>query len=143
MISLRLRMGRDGWLKIGCVFLYPFICPFRGLKGVQKGSGRADHCIVAEDNGRVVGAVWTRIMDDYGHVDDETPSFAISLYKEYRGKGYGTELMRQMLELLRKQGCGKASLAVQKANYAVRMYKKLGFRTTDENAEEYIMVCEL
>ena len=41
MISLRLRMGRDGWLKIGCVFLYPFICPFRGLKGVQKGSGRA------------------------------------------------------------------------------------------------------
>ena len=107
------------------------------------GSGRADHCIVAEDNGRVVGAVWTRIMDDYGHVDDETPSFAISLYKEYRGKGYGTELMRQMLELLRKQGCGKASLAVQKANYAVRMYKKLGFRTTDENAEEYIMVREL
>ena len=71
------------------------------------GSGRADHCIVVEDNGRVVGAVWTRIMDDYGHVDDETPSFAISLYKEYRGKGYGTELMLQMLELLRKQGYRK------------------------------------
>jgi hypothetical protein len=23
-----------------------------------------------------VGAVWTRIMDDDGHVDDTTPSFA-------------------------------------------------------------------
>lgn len=33
-----------------------------------------------------IGAVWTRIMDDYGHVDDDTPSFAISLYKEYRGQ---------------------------------------------------------
>ena len=32
------------------------------------GTGKADHCLVAEDDGRVVGAVWTRIMDDYGHV---------------------------------------------------------------------------
>ena len=29
------------------------------------GTGKADHCLVAEDDGRVVGAVWTRIMDDY------------------------------------------------------------------------------
>ena len=107
------------------------------------GRNTSDHCIVAEDNGRVVGAVWTRIMEDYGHVDDATPSFAISLYKEYRGKGYGTELMRQMLDLLREQGYSKASLAVQKANYAVRMYKKLGFKTVNENDEEYIMVCKL
>ena len=45
------------------------------------GTGRADYCIVAEDDGRVIGAAWTRIMDDYGHVDDDTPSFAISLAK--------------------------------------------------------------
>lgn len=107
------------------------------------GSGRADSCIVADDNGRVIGAVWTRIMNDYGHVDDETPSFAISLYKEYRGQGIGTRLMKEMLALLRSQGYGKASLAVQKVNYAVRMYEKVGFRTVDENNEEYIMVCEL
>ena len=37
----------------------------------------------------------------------------------------------------------RASLAVQKANYAVRMYEKVGFRTVDENDEEFIMVCEL
>ena len=35
------------------------------------GLGRADHCIVADDDGKVIGAVWTRIMNDYGHVDDE------------------------------------------------------------------------
>lgn len=107
------------------------------------GSGHADNCLVAETDGKVVGAVWTRIMNDYGHVDDDTPSFAISLYKEYRGKGIGTEMMRNMLELLRNQGWKWASLAVQKANYAVRMYEAVGFRTVDENAEEYIMVCEL
>jgi hypothetical protein len=31
-------------------------------------------------------------MRDYGHVDDETPSFAISLVPKYRGKGIGTRL---------------------------------------------------
>lgn len=107
------------------------------------GSGSADHCLVVEDDGRVVGAVWTRIMNDYGHVDDATPSFAISLYKDYRGQGIGTQLMLEMLEFLKKQGYRKASLAVQKANYAVRMYKKVGFKTVDENSEEYIMICEL
>ena len=35
-----------------------------------------DHCIVAEVNGEIIGVVWTRIMNDYGHVDDTTPSFA-------------------------------------------------------------------
>ena len=107
------------------------------------GTGRGDLAYVADDNGRVIGAAWTRIMNDYGHVDDETPSFAISLYKEYRGRAIGTELMIKMLELLKEKGFKKASLAVQKANYAVKMYEKVGFKTIDENSEEYIMVCEL
>lgn len=47
----------------------------------------------------MVGAVWVRNIHGYGDLDDETPEFAISLYKEYRGYGIGTELMRQMLEL--------------------------------------------
>ena len=107
------------------------------------GSGRADNAIVAEEDGKVIGAVWTRTMNDYGHVDDETPSFAISLYKEYRGQGIGTKLMKEMLENLRTQGYEKASLAVQKANYAVRMYEKVGFKVVDENDEEFIMICYL
>ena len=106
------------------------------------GKGSADYCLVAEDDGRVIGAVWTRIMNDYGHVDDDTPSFAISLYKEYRGQGTGTKLMLKMLELLRTNGFKRASLAVQKANYAVKMYEKVGFVTVDQNQEEFIMVCE-
>ena len=76
-------------------------------------------------------------------MDDDTPPFAISLYKEYRGKGIGTQMMVKMLELLKKQGFRRASLAVQKANYAVKMYWRVGFQTVDENEQEYIMVCEL
>ena len=107
------------------------------------GTQKADCALCAVADGKVVGAVWVRIMDDYGHIDDETPSFAISLYKEYRGHGIGTALMRAMLEELKSAGFSRASLAVQKQNYAVRMYRKVGFETVDENDEEYIMLCRL
>lgn len=107
------------------------------------GSDEHDRALVAEAGGRVVGAVWVRIMNDYGHIDDDTPSFAISLYSEYRNKGIGTAMMSRMLGILSECGYEKASLAVQKANYAVKMYKKLGFEVIGENDEEYIMVRQL
>lgn len=102
-----------------------------------------DCCLVAEADGKIVGAVWTRIMNDYGHVGDFIPSFAISLYKDFRGKGIGTSLMEEMLAVLREKGYKKASLSVQKANYAYELYLKVGFAVVDENDEEYIMVCDL
>lgn len=108
------------------------------LEGFGQRAG--DYALAAEVSERIVGAVWVRIMDDYGHIDDETPSFAISLYPEYRNQGIGTALMREMLHLLGQAGYRRASLAVQKANYAVRMYKRLGFEIVDENDEEYIML---
>ncbi len=107
------------------------------------GNGSADKCFVAEAENKVVGAVWVRIMKDYGNIDDETPSFAISLYKEYRGFGIGTDLMKKMLVCLKENGYKQASLAVQKENYAVKMYLNVGFEIVDENAEEYIMICKL
>lgn len=107
------------------------------------GNSKDDNCLVAEYNNKIIGACWTRIMNDYGHIDDETPSFAISLYEEYRGKGIGTELMLKMLDLLKQKGYKQVSLAVQKENYAVKMYKKVGFKIIDENEEEYIMICKL
>lgn len=51
--------------------------------------------------------------------------------------------MRAMLKLLKDKGYKQTSLSVQKANYAVNMYRKLGFEMIDENNEEYIMVCKL
>ena len=50
----------------------------------SKKASKADFALVAEVEQKIVGAVWVRIIHDYGHIDDETPSLAISLYKEYR-----------------------------------------------------------
>ena len=103
------------------------------------GKMKDDYCLCAEVNKKIVGAVWVRNITGYGNIDNETPEFAISLYKDYRGQGIGTEMMKCMLELLRSKGYRKASLAVQKDNYAIRMYKQVGFKIIDENEEEYIM----
>lgn len=102
-----------------------------------------DLCYVAEIDEKIVGAVWTRIINDYGHIDDETPSLAISVLKEYRGLGIGTKLMKKILKALKEQGYKQVSLSVQKENYAVDIYKKVGFRILNENKEDYIMICTL
>lgn len=99
-----------------------------------------DAALVAEIEGKIIGAVWARIMNDYGHIDDNTPSLAISLYKEYRGKGIGKNLMLGMLSLLKQKGYKSTSLAVQKTNYAVKMYRNVGFNIVNENEEEFIML---
>ena len=70
-----------------------------------------DWCLVAEVKGKIVGAVWGRIMNDYGHIDDETPSLAISLYGEYRHLGIGTALMKAILHLLKEKGYKQTSLS--------------------------------
>jgi len=107
------------------------------------GLEKLDHALVAEVEKDIVGAVWVRDMRDYGHVADGVPSFAISVDEPYRGKGIGKALMQAMLSRLRGLGGEKASLAVQKANYAVNLYKSVGFEIVDENVQEYIMVCSL
>lgn len=98
---------------------------------------------MADFDGKVVGAVWTRIINDYGHVDDTTPSLSISLLKEYRNLGIGTELMKQILLTLKEKKYKQVSLSVQKINYAVNMYKKVGFEIVRENKEDYVMICKL
>lgn len=107
------------------------------------GESKDDWGLVAEVGGKIVGAVWVRIMNDYGHIDDETPSLAISLYKEYRGFGIGTAMMKEILALLKSHGYSRVSLSVQKDNYAAKMYLKIGFEIVRENEEEYIMVYHL
>ena len=51
------------------------------------GSLPGDHAVVAVVGDEVVGACWARTTDEYGHIDDETPSFSVSLYmKRSSGK---------------------------------------------------------
>lgn len=154
-MNIKIRKWKDGEQTFLEDFLYEAIFIPEGVEAPSReiirlpelqvyitdfGKKPDDICFLAEADGKVAGAVWVRVMEDYGHLEDGVPSFAISLYKEYRRKGIGTELMKRMLQELAQRGYEKASLAVQKANYAVRMYRKVGFEIVGENEEEYLMM---
>ena len=91
--------------------------------------GKKEHdiALVAEVNQKIIGAVWVRIMNDYGHIDNTTPSLAMSVFKEYRGLGVGTALLEELIAILKSKGYARISLSVQKDNYAEKMYQKVGF----------------
>ncbi|HHZ07030.1 MAG TPA: GNAT family N-acetyltransferase [Clostridiales bacterium] len=157
-MEYKIRQIRENEFNILGDFLYEAIFIPEGIRPPEKeiiyrpelqiyisdfGKNKGDIGLVAEIDDEIIGAVWVRIMNDYGHIDNDTPSFAISLYKEYRNFGIGTAMMEEMLTVLKENGYKQASLAVQKANYATKMYEKVGFEIIDENGEEYIMVCHL
>lgn len=104
------------------------------------GTSKDDFAFVAEIENKIIGAVWVRIMNDYGHIDEKTPSLAISLYKKYRSQGIGSALIKKMLSVLQTHGYKRVSLSVQKINYAVNLYQKMGFRIIKETGDEWIMV---
>lgn len=103
--------------------------------GKQKG----DVAWVAEVEETVVAMAWSRIIKDYGHLDDETPSLSISLLPAYRHKGIGTKLFTALLDNLKTAGYQRVSLSVQKANDAFKWYLKLGFQVVRENETDCIM----
>lgn len=51
--------------------------------------------------------------------------------------------MKQILLTLKEKKYKQVSLSVQKINYAVNMYKKVGFEIVRENKEDYVMICKL
>lgn len=111
------------------------------------GKHKDDHCLVVDLDSQIIGAVWIRILSGdikgFGYVDDQTPEFAISLFKEYRGQGIGTRLMEKMIDHLHKTGYKQTSLSVQKENYALKLYTKIGFKIISENDEDYLMLLKL
>lgn len=106
-----------------------------------------DACLIAEAKGCVLGAVWCRILAEgvkgYGNLDKNTPEFAISVKKEFRGQGIGSRLMKEMILLLQSKGVKKASLSVNKENYAYQMYSRLGFKIEKIQEDNCLMVLEL
>ena len=105
------------------------------------GTRSADCCFVAEHDRKIVGACWARIMNDYGHIDDETPSLALSVLKNFRRRGIATALLGNILARLAKKNFKRVSLSVQKENSpAVNLYRKMHFEIIGERDEEYLMI---
>lgn len=107
------------------------------------GSQDGDCCLVAEVGGEVVGAAWCRVIRGFGWTGERIPELAVALYPSFRGRGFGTRLLRALLEELSGRGFRAVSLSVQRDNPAARLYLRLGFRTVAEHDGEWVMRCDL
>ena len=115
-----------------------------------KDFGSSNDCgVVAEQDGIIVGAAWTRIIPDDTCIDSKFPDLTISVLPEYRGNGIGTKMMNMLFKLSKKRGYRKTLLHVNINNPAVSFYKRLGYKISDtyidpdDNETIYIMIKDL
>lgn len=104
--------------------------------------------IVATEAGGPMGAAWYRMFladnPGYGFFDEKTPELAIAMVFEARGRGLGSELLRNLMSLAIKQGHKQISLCTDiRNNGAIRLYDRLGFKEFGRDEEVVKMVADL
>lgn len=107
----------------------------------------SDICLVAESQGYLIGAVWTRVFTEFekgfGYVDSKTPELSMSVVKDYRKQRIGTKLLIKMIERLIHRGYEQVSLSVDLENYALKLYQKFGFVIVQSDDKSAIMIKQL
>ncbi len=90
--------------------------------------------VAVNSNGQPIGAVWCRLLSGeekgFAHLDDETPELGVAVSPEYRDKGIGTALIKQLLKAARNS-YPAIVLSVSPKNRAIELYERLGFETVD------------
>jgi GNAT superfamily N-acetyltransferase len=110
--------------------------------------GRAgDTALVAEESGRLIGAIWYRFFtkERHGHgfIDEDTPEIAIAVVEDARGKGVGRALMHALHERARRAGLRRLGLSVNADNPAKRLYASLGYSDYSPEDPYERMIVEL
>lgn len=83
---------------------------------------RISRIAVAEEGKQIVGFIKIDFIDEKGKLD----YFAV--LKEYRGKGYGKELMDWAMKSFDKNNIRQIEVKVVDGNEVIRLYEKYGFR---------------
>ena len=119
------------------------------LKYLLEDWGRkGDTGIIAEDNhDNPIGAAWYRFWTEekhsYGYISENIPELSLAVSEEWRGKGVGRELIKRLIAEAKNQNLTKVSLSVEKENFAVNLYQKVGFKVYIDNPGDYTMLWEV
>jgi len=123
----------------------PRLADFAANPEFQKlvsGWGRAgDRLVVAECDGRKVGAAWYRLwspaLHSYGFIDERTPELGLAVVAGHRSRGIGRMLMAELIRTARDEGHVGLSLSVSPGNHARSLYESFGFRRVGESGSSW------
>ena len=114
---------------------------------VQNWGRAGDAGVLALEGPHAYGAAWYRLFSrdepGFGFVDEQTPELTIAVVPSCRGKGYGDELLKALLDRARSDGYGRISLSVMPDSPAVKLYARHGFETVAERGGANVMVADL
>ena len=90
------------------------------------------YSMVLEDNERLVGFAIMAISSEESHL------LNIGVNKDFRGSGFGEQIMKKMIIAAEVMGSKKIILEVRVSNkIAYRLYEKLGFHEIGERKKYY------
>ncbi len=117
------------------------------VKYHQNWGREGDIALVAESDGKIVGAAWCRLWDKgdrgYGFVADDIPELSMAIIPEFRSMGTGTDLLEEFLRAVKEAGYKALSISVEKRNRAVKLYQRLGFSIVKDKFPDYLMRIDL
>jgi GNAT superfamily N-acetyltransferase len=118
------------------------------LRRYITGWGRhGDVGTIAHDGREPIGATWRRFYSTdepgYGFIAEDIAEVSIGVRDGFRGRGIGARLLGDLAAGARFDGIPALSLAVEKANPALRLYLRQGYRTIRSTDEDHVMRLDL
>jgi ribosomal protein S18 acetylase RimI-like enzyme len=105
---------------------------------------RGDFGFVAEHADEQIAVAWAQFLpaDDpgYGFLDESTPEVCLWVRGDWRGRGVGKSLLRQLQQEANDRGITRLSLSVEADNYAKHLYASEGFRQVTGREEDGVMI---
>ncbi len=92
----------------------------------------ASRAWVAEENGKVVGAIVAWLLVDEAHIA------TIATHPDFRRRGIASKLLSHALRMMMNEGALTSVLEVRESNLAAQeMYRKFGFEETGRRPRYY------
>ena len=106
-----------------------------------------DRAVITEIEGNKIGSAWFRLWSEsnhsYGYIDSKIPELGIGICAEYRSKGIGRALLKELISKAREDGFPAISLSVDPSNFACKLYESHGFIKVGESGTSWTYKLEL